>query len=345
MLHFREARWGRGPGLYNASLLREILDAQLEMVCRFSRDGTILFVNNAYAATLGASPTELTGRSLWRYVSDVDRSHVEEQISLLSQDQPTLNIENRFETASGTRWILWRNHALAFGDDGRWTQAQSTGIDITERKQLEEQRQLLIDELNHRVRNTLMVVQGMAYQSFKGSGVPADALTSFNARLHALAAAHTALSAANWVGAELAEVVRQGLAICGSDPRVTVSGPPASLRPNAAVALVLVLHELVTNAVKYGALSSHAGRVEITWSIDGGGDGPRLELDWRERGVGGVEMPLRQGFGTRLIADSVTRQLDGTVDLDFAPEGLTCRMVFPLGQAGNRAPAAEVPAR
>ena len=329
--------------MYNASLLREILDAQLEMVCRFSRDGTILFVNSAYAATLGASPTELTGSNLWSFVSTIDRTHVEAQVNRLTPAQPTLNIENRFETASGTRWILWRNHALLFDADGQWTEAQSTGIDITERKRMEEQRQLLIDELNHRVRNTLMVVQGMAYQSFKGSGVPPAALASFNARLHALAAAHTALSEANWVGAELAEVVRQGLAICGNDPRVKAAGPAAALRPNTVVAMVLVLHELVTNAIKHGALSSHAGTVEITWRIvepaAGRENRPWLELEWRERGAGLVVPPTSEGFGTKLITDSITRQLDGTVDMTFAPEGLTCRMSFPYDPAVGSIPA------
>lgn len=329
--------------MYNAGLLREILDAQLELVCRFARDGSILFVNNAYAATLGSSPTELTGSNLWRYVSAEDRAYVEAQVARLSPDQPTLNIENRFETAMGTRWVLWRNHALAFDADGQWTEAQSTGIDITERKRLEEQRQLLVDELNHRVRNTLMVVQGMAYQTFKGSGVPPVALDAFNARLHALAAAHTALSAANWVGAELAEVVRRGLAICATDPRVTADGPPATLRPSAAVALVLVLHELVTNAIKYGALTAHGGTVWISWRITEPADGPagqrRLDLEWRERGaVLPVEPPRVTGFGTRLITDSITRQLDGTVDMAFTAEGLTCRMIFPFEPVGDGLP-------
>jgi PAS domain S-box-containing protein len=323
--------------LYNASLLREILDAQLEMVCRFKRDGTILFVNRAYAVSIGADPDDLTGKSLWNFVSVEDRAHVEAQVAQLTPQNPERVIENRFETATGTRWTTWRNHALRFDDAGHWIEAQSTGIDITERKRLEQQRELLAAELNHRVRNTLMVVQGMAYQSFKGSDVPADALAAFNARLHALAAAHTVLSRANWEGAELAEVVRQGLTICRNDSRVSAAGPAISLHPNAGVALVLVLHELATNALKYGALSAGSGSVEIGWSLAGAAIDAsvpeRLELVWAERGGPPVDPPAERGFGSRLIADSVKRQLEGEVELVFAREGLSCLICFPIGAA------------
>ncbi|MES2492760.1 MAG: HWE histidine kinase domain-containing protein [Pseudomonadota bacterium] len=316
--------------MYNASLLREILDAQLEMVCRFEKDGTILFVNNAYANTLGASAAELTGGNLWQYISEADRAHVESQVRLLTPDHPTLNIENRFETAAGTRWILWRNHAIQFDAAGCWTVAQATGVDITERKQLEAQRNLLIDELDHRVRNTLMVVQGMAHQSFRGSDMPREALGAFNARLQALAQAHALLSAAHGPVTELADLVRQGLTICDGDPRVTAAGPALALPPNCTVALVMVLHELATNAIKYGALSAHAGTVEIAWGQPQSDGAPRVELEWRERGVGGVVPPRTSGFGTRLIAETITGQLNGTVDMEFAPDGLTCRMTFPV---------------
>ena len=322
--------------MYNAKLLREILDAQYEMVCRFTRDGTILFVNRAYAEPLASTPAELTGRNLWDFVTDTDRADVEAQMARLHPDNRVVTIENRMETASGTRWSLWYNTALAFDEAGNWTEAQSSGFDITERKELEEQRQLLIDELNHRVRNTLMVVQGMAYQSFKGEDVPVAPLAAFNARLHALAAAHTALSRSNWTGADMEEAVRRGLAICGEDAaRVVLEGPALTLRPSVAVALVLVLHELATNAVKYGALSNHAGRIAVRWSMapDDKGDFA-LKVEWTEQGGPAVSPPTREGFGSRLITTSIRQQLGGEVTMDFAASGLACRMAFPL--AGHK---------
>lgn len=312
-----------------AKLLREILDAQLELVCRFRRDGTIVYANKAYADSIGATGALLAGRSLWDFVSPHDRAHVEAQIGGLTPDNPKVQVENRFETVAGTRWTLWRNVALEFDDNGQWLVAQSSGFDITERKQLEEQRELLLDELNHRVRNTLMVVQGMAQQSFKGDNVPREQLASFNARLHALAAAHTALSDDNWTGASLTRIVREGLLIAGHTERASFAGPDLTLRPGAAVALVLVLHELATNAVKYGALSNPFGQIAVEWWRD-----PQdcLNLVWVESGGPTVAPPSRTGFGTRLIRSSITGPLGGEVQLDYAPGGLTCRMRFPLQQ-------------
>lgn len=318
--------------MYNAGLLREILDAQLEMVCRFAQDGTILFVNRAYADTLHSTPTELTGRILWDFVSAEDRAYVEEQIARLTPEHRIVTIENRIDTPDGARWVMWYNTALSFDDDGRWTEAQSSGFDVTDRKAFEEQRQLLLDELNHRVRNTLMVVQGMAYQTFKNDNVPQEPLEAFNARLHALSAAHTALSRSNWAGAEMEEVVKRGLAFCGGGTaRFRLGGDALNLRPNAAVAIVLVLHELATNAVKYGALSNHAGQVDLRWSVDDTADGPhRLDLSWTESGGPEVAEPDRQGFGTRLITTSVRQQLGGDVKMSFPPEGMSCVMSMPL---------------
>lgn len=305
------------------------------MVCRFARDGTILFVNRAYAEMLESTPAALTGQNLWRVVTEEDRRHVSAQLELLRPDHPQVVIENRIETPHGTRWTLWRNGAVSFDAEGQWQVAQSTGFDITERKALEEQRKLLIDELNHRVRNTLMVVQGMAYQSFRGDDVPQAALAAFNARLHALAGAHTVLSRSSWSGADMAEVLRQGLAICGEGPggggRIALDGEALSLRPAVAVALVLVLHELATNALKYGALCADGGKVAISWALSGQGDERRVALTWRESGGPPVARPESQGFGSRLIEASVKRQLGGVLEMDFAPTGLVCRMDIPLG--------------
>lgn len=312
----------------NARLLREILDSQLEMVCRFRRDGAIVFANRAYAEMTGRSAEELVGQSLWQFIPVEDRAAVDAQLDELTPAHSFVMIDNRFETPDGIRWTRWRNHGLTWDDDGRLLEAQSTGFDVTDWKQLEEQRQLLIDELNHRVRNTLTVVQGMAHQTFRGSEMPAAPLATFNARLHALAGAHAALSRSNWAGAEVTEVVREGLAICGEDiARIARTGPRLQLRPSAVVTLVLVLHELATNAVKYGALSVHAGRVTLDWRLL---DGDRLALTWAERGGPPVGPPVRSGFGSRLITSAISRQLQGEVELDHDPAGMTCRIAFPL---------------
>jgi PAS domain S-box-containing protein len=331
---------GGRRAMSDKALLREILDAQLEMVCRFRADGTILFVNRAYARTLDRDPEELTGRNLWDYVTGEDHDHVSAMLERLTPQTPELTIENRFEAAGGIRWILWRNHALEFDGEGRWQVAQSTGIDITGRRQLEEQLQLLVGELNHRVKNTLMVVQAMAHQSFRGAGLAAQPVAKFNDRLAALSGAHDALSRTNWTGASLAEIVRQGLLICARDDmRLHVAGPDVMLPSSATVSLVMVLHELATNAMKYGALSVVTGNVSVLWEMKDNGD---VTIDWRESGGPEVRKPSRKGFGSRLVSDAVPRQLGGTVSLDYHPAGLRCRITVPGAVcAANRAAGAD----
>lgn len=319
--------------MYDSALLREILDAQLETVCRFRADGTILFVNRAYAATLGREPHELTGRNLWDFVTGEDQDHVRGMLRNLTPGQPELTIENRFETASGTRWMLWRNHALEFDQTGAWAVAQSTGIDITERKQLEEQLELLVNELNHRVKNTLMVVQAMAHQTFRGTGAGDARVGTFNSRLAALSGAHDALSRTNWAGALLGDIVTQGLLICGADDmRLDVSGPDVVMPANATVSLVMVLHELATNAMKYGALSGINGRVTVRWAL---ADEGMVAIDWVESGGPEVVLPQRKGFGSRLLTEAVPRQLGGRVSLDYDRAGLRCLITVPQDQPEN----------
>ncbi|MBB4615125.1 sensor histidine kinase [Novosphingobium taihuense] len=311
----------------DSALLREILDAQLETVCRFRADGTILFVNRAYARTLEREPQDLTGRNLWDFVTGEDQEHVREMLRHLTPDQPELTIENRFEAANGTRWMLWRNHALEFDATGAWSVAQSTGIDITQRKELEEQLELLVGELNHRVKNTLMVVQAMAHQTFRGAESPERKVSTFTNRLSALSGAHDALSRTNWAGARLIEIVRQGLLICGPDDmRVDIAGPDVLMPAGATVSLVMVLHELATNAMKYGALSGLSGRVSVHWTAQQDG---MIEIDWVESGGPEVIPPSRKGFGSRLLTEAVPRQLGGRVKLDYDSKGLRCQIAVP----------------
>lgn len=315
-----------------AEMLREIVDAQLEMVCRFTSDGTIIFANQAYAESMGLTPESPVGRNLWDFVTGEDREGVQSQMDSLHPGNVAITIENRIETPQGPRWTLWKNHALKFDEDGRWLVAQSAGIDITERKRLEERLQLLVDELNHRVKNTLMVVQALAYQSFRGHGLPEEPLTRFSDRLAALGAAHTALSNANWGSTQMSEIVRQGLIVVGSDiARVSLSGPDTLMPADKTVSLVMVVHELATNALKYGALSRDSGAIEVQWASD---DTGTITLTWTERDGPAVTPPARPGFGSRLIADTVNRQMGGKAELTFEPGGLVCSLTFPLRGQG-----------
>lgn len=208
-------------------------------------------------------------------------------------------------------------------------------LEIEQRRKAEKQQQLLINELNHRVKNTLAIVQGLAQQSFK-SDVPADvARAAFNARLSALAAAHNLLTSASWERASLSEIISNAVrATAGAAwDQVTCDGPQVILPPQTAVSLAMAIHELSTNAIKYGALSKDTGTVSVAWHVSHGTDGPRLHLEWKEVGGPPVAAPTRKGFGTRMIERGLAAELHGKVALEFALGGLRCVLDAPLPEA------------
>ena len=201
-----------------------------------------------------------------------------------------------------------------------------------------QRQQLMINELNHRVKNTLFTVQSLARQSL---GRPADTpgLQAFNERIMALARAHDLLTQSVWEGADLKEILEETL-----EPyldRTVLAGPAVALTPNAALALSMVFHELGTNAVKYGALSVPEGSVTVVWHVDPGAL-HRLTLHWEERGGPRVSPPARQGFGSRLIAASLKSDLAGEARLDYRPSGLVCVLTLSLPSTGKE--EADLPA-
>lgn len=210
-------------------------------------------------------------------------------------------------------------------------------LDISERKQAEKHRELLVNELNHRVKNTLAVVQGLALQTFKRPDVPAAAMKAFESRLAALAATHNLLTRSNWGDTFLADLARETLdATWARDSRIHLEGPRVILQPKQAVTLAMALHELCTNAIKYGALSTTTGRVDLHWDVSNGPE-PRLKLVWRESGGPPVEPPTRRGFGSRMVLQAIAQEFDGEVAMDFLPEGLVYTLAG--GLLGQRPPA------
>lgn len=199
------------------------------------------------------------------------------------------------------------------------------GYDVTEEVEAEERQTLLINELNHRVKNTLGIVQGLAQQSFGGSGE--KRLDVFVARLAALASAHNLLTECSWKTANLESIVRRSLAAtAGSDSdRFSFEGPAFTLEPQQAVALAMIVHELATNALKYGALSDGNGQIAIRWHMQDAEDAERLVIEWQESGGPPVSEPERRGFGSRLIARSFGNRHD-SVTVDYAMHGLYCRL-------------------
>ena len=206
--------------------------------------------------------------------------------------------------------------------------------DITERKEAERRQRLLVNELNHRVKNMLAVVQALARRSLNGAGSVAQALESFTSRLMALAGAHDVITRETWTGAGLGEVIDRSLLRQVDRPeRFRIEGPPVTLSPNLALSLSLALHELMTNAMKYGALSQDSGAVVLTWRTVETGTGERLHIRWQEEGGPPVSSPRRRGFGSRLIERALAIEIGGRVTLDFAPDGVICEIDAALDRA------------
>lgn len=213
--------------------------------------------------------------------------------------------------------------------------------DIREDKAARERQRLLIDELNHRVKNTLSAVQSIAYQSLKGAD--ADARQAFEGRLVALSGAHNVLVREGWTGASLYTAIETAIAPYQGPGRFELTGLDHPLAPKMVVSLSMVIHELATNAVKYGALSVPDGSVQIAWQVRQEADGERITMRWEEVGGPAVAVPTRKGFGTRLLERQVSMEFDGSIELLYRPSGLLCRMDLrlpPPGSAGAGLPDA-----
>ncbi|MGE0827881.1 MAG: HWE histidine kinase domain-containing protein [Hyphomonadaceae bacterium] len=197
------------------------------------------------------------------------------------------------------------------------------GFDVTEQVRAERRQRLLLDELNHRVKNTLATVQAIALQTLKNDGP--NALSVFQERLASLSRTHATLTRDKWSGASLEELLRAELHAYGP-ARIALSGPQVQLKPRQALALGLVVHELSTNAAKYGAMARPEGQISTRWRVEDG----KLHLNWREGGGPRAEPPTRQGFGTRLIRRTIEGEMQGEMEMNYTPEGLAVRLSIPL---------------
>ena len=196
--------------------------------------------------------------------------------------------------------------------------------DLSERKEAERLQQLLIDELNHRIKNTLATLQAVATQTLRAAKDMPAALEALERRIVSMAGAHDLLTARTWTGANLGDIVRRAVSAF-APTQVTIAGAALDVTPRHTLALSLALHELATNATKYGALSRPEGRVTVRWTVRNG----RPNLDWVESGGPAVARPTRNGFGTLLI-DGLVRDLGGEAILDYAPAGVHCRITAAL---------------
>jgi PAS domain S-box-containing protein len=244
------------------------------------------------------------------------------------------DVEYRVRLPGGeTRWVHARGRAAQTADHGGARRMAGVSLDITERKRAEERQKLLVNELNHRVKNTLVSVQSIASQTLRTTETPEAFRDAFEGRLMALSHTHDLLTQQNWEGASLREIFDFELEAFAARDRIGFDYVrDLQLSPKATVALGMAVHELATNALKYGALSVADGAVNVVWSLEPGGeqDDPCLRLTWTEQGGPPVAPPTRHGFGARLLEKGLAGELSAQVNLAYDSLGLVCTMRLPI---------------
>jgi two-component sensor histidine kinase len=247
------------------------------------------------------------------------------------------SVEYRIMRAAGeVRWVETRCF-ITYDSGGHPHRVVGVSIDMTERKRVEEQQRILVAELDHRVKNVLATVSAIVTQTQDPKSSLGDFVSALDSRIKSLARTHELLSQSHWSGVSLAEIARRQLAPYTAD-NVAIDGPSITLRAEAAQAMAMVLHELTTNAAKYGAFSDRNGHVSLQWRWLRNGSNGRLAIEWQEIGGPQVLPPSQRGYGTGVIAEIIPFELGGTVELTFPAEGVRCRMEIPAEWVSRSTP-------
>jgi PAS domain S-box-containing protein len=313
--------------------LQAIMDSASEYaIVTMDGEGRITSWNSGAERVLGYSEEEAVGQSGEIFFTPEDRA----------AGVPVIEMTRAFEEgrAIDERWHLRKDGSLFWGSgltlpmEGHPRDRYLKIFrDRTETRRTEQRLKLLSGELSHRVKNTLAVVQSVAMQTLRQSASMEDARDALESRLVALARAHDILTQGRWSGGDLRETIEGTLSLIFDQKtlgtRVRLEGPDIQLGSGALVGLSLAIHELATNAVKYGAISGDSGRIEVRWEITD--DTPQcFRMRWTERGGPPVESPSRRGFGSRVIEEGLAHEFDGRAELKFAREGLECTIRAPL---------------
>lgn len=309
--------------------LERVLDTSPVGIVELNAAGEIVYANAAGERLL-ALGRSINGRRYdapeWRITSLAGEPVPPEDLPAARalRGEEVTDYEHRIVLPDGTGRVLSIN-AAPLRRSGGTVGLIATVTDVSARYAAERRRQLLVDELNHRVKNTLAVVLGIAMHTFRSKDTPPDEQRhSFEGRLMALAATHDLLTRANWESADLGLVVRGAVEAYGAE-RFEIAGPAVPLEPRTVISMAMALHELASNATKYGALRSPSGRIAIRWQVEAGS----FRLTWVESGGPPVAPPTRRGFGTKMLERALASEFQGSVRLDFAPDGLRCEVVAP----------------
>jgi PAS domain S-box-containing protein len=288
------------------------------------------------ANILGYDPqAPLSAAGFVALVHPDDRAHFKAHVMSVRPDNPSYAVTFRVIRPDAQEMWLEEAATAEFDLDGKCLRIEGLTRDITKSKRAEEHQRMLVAELDHRVKNVLARVGVVAMYTREGSGTIDEFIQALDRRIQSMAVAHELLSQGNWLGVRLADLVRHQLAPYATDANTATSGPDIALNAAATEALGMVLHELVTNAFKYGALSIPEGRVSVSWQYQNRGDATLgLKVLWRETCGPSVSAPCKSGYGISLICELIHHELGGTVDLAFSSEGVSCTIDIPHNQLG-----------
>jgi len=310
--------------------LASIVESSHDPIISTDIERIITTWNSAAGRLYGYTSDEVIGQPITMLIPP-DRHHEERTIfQRIKRGERTKNYETVRQRKDGTLFHVALTISPVKNAEGKIVGASTIARDITERKRAEEREKMLMAELDHRVKNVLARVDMVAMSSRNSSSSIDEFTRSLKGRIQSMAAAHALLSQQGWHGVGLEALVRNQLAPYAADANITIHGTDVVLTAAAIQAMGMVLHELVTNAAKYGALSVPTGRVTVSWDRKPNGHAANLVFAWREFDGPPTAVAVKSGYGTRLIRELVPYELGGTVDLELAVEGVSCRIEFPI---------------
>ena len=337
----REGDLGSNVASLDAELAQRVLEAVPTVIYIYDvQNGNSVFQNRRFGELLGHPPTQSAESEWRRFIHPEDAIQFPEHRAGLRKIAPgeTLYWEYRMRDAAGQwRWFLSRDVLLSCDSTGKPLLIAGNASDITEQKNAEERQSILLGEMRHRSKNLLSMMEGIARLSRPKGRPDIDAfIEGYIARLNALLRTGEIVLSSDERTADLGEVIQTALAPFrreDSPSAIAPRGPAVSLSERTAGGIALAIHELATNAVKYGALSVPGGTVTIEWTLVPQGAANRFDMEWIENGGPSVAPPQAEGFGSKVIRHSVAHEPGGRITLDYRPDGLLCRFTFEVAAA------------
>jgi PAS domain S-box-containing protein len=323
---FRQAR---GPFVVAAETTR------MAMVFTDAKEAgnPIIFANESFLALTGYDRVEVLGQSFNFLMARGADQIALKQLEVAFDDGSGGSAEISYRRKDGSVFCAAVFISPVLDEHDNVVEHFASFVDITKQKQEQAQSTMMIDELNHRVKNTLATVQSIVWQALRTGFDPKATQEAIESRLFALSRSHDLLSRENWKGARLHDLVEAALepfgVANGRSERFVITGKNIRLSAGEALALGIAFHELATNAVKYGAFSNTAGSILLSWAIKPMPEGDRLVLQWQEKGGPPVTAPIRKGFGSRVMERGLPHELGGKVQLDYRADGLICTIDMP----------------